>query len=134
WCAGLKIIIEKYKRLNSIAIEKIALDMVSFCNVLKNNPSLGYFYFKDSNISKIMSIHFAFCNCKMNGYSILELIKEVVNFKFTSVNDIEELRRHLFLYFSHLEELIKNSDKEETKEKVDVSIEELGREMMPNYE
>ncbi|QTX03084.1 hypothetical protein LFWB_5180 [Candidatus Phytoplasma luffae] len=98
--------------------DKTGLEIVYFFSLLKKDPSLGYFYFKDLDKKYIESVNISFCNCLMSGYSILSLVSEVINFK---KEDIHILKKHFQEYLKHLNEIFKN--KNIKKKELDVSFE-----------
>ncbi|WP_144658309.1 hypothetical protein [Candidatus Phytoplasma pini] len=100
--------------------EKVALDTTVFCRLLKKDPSLGFFYFDSKDLNLLESINISFCNCKVSGYSIIDLILEIINFKN---ENIEDLKKHFILYFKELSETI-NYDVVTEKE-LNISIEEF---------
>lgn len=98
---------------------KIGLESVSFYSLLQKNPELGYFYFRDKDRKKINSVNISFCNCKISGYSIVDLIFEVINFKN---EDLIVFKQHLNSYIEHLTQI----DKEEISQKeIDILIEDF---------
>ncbi|XXP77307.1 MAG: hypothetical protein AB3N34_03145 [Lettuce witches'-broom phytoplasma] len=99
--------------------DRIALETVDFYRLLKKEPALGCFYFKNNEIKAIDSVNISFCNCKNTGYSLLELIHEIIHFRD---NDSDTLKKHLVIYVQHLMEIVRG---ENTSEEVDLSIEQL---------
>lgn len=96
--------------------EKIALKTSSFYCLLKNNPSLGYFYFKNEDLKDIKTAEIAFCNCQVLGYSILDLINEII---VSSNFDIDNFKEHLNSYCQHLKE---NINDETEEEEINISV------------
>ncbi|MDV3168173.1 MAG: hypothetical protein Q8781_02205 [Candidatus Phytoplasma stylosanthis] len=100
--------------------DKTGLEMVSFYSLLNKNPSLGYFYFNDSERKNINSINISFCNCQISGYSIIDLFFEIINFHG---EDLIIFKEHLFNYLKHLSEIANN--KNINSKEVDILIEEF---------
>lgn len=99
--------------------DRIGLESVSFYSLLQKNPELGCFYFQDEDRHKIHSVDISFCNCKTSGYSIVDLIFEIINFKS---EDLIIFKQHLTNYINHLKQM----DKEGTSQKdIDNLIEEF---------
>ncbi|WP_192833076.1 hypothetical protein [Candidatus Phytoplasma phoenicium] len=106
--------------------EKIALQTSVFYRLLKKNPSLGYFYFKKEDLKDMQTVEISFCNCQVPGYSILELISEIVNaFDF----DAAVFRQHLLSYAQHLKENIHSETKEE---EMNVSVNQFLNQIIHN--
>ncbi|WIA07769.1 MAG: putative secreted protein [Candidatus Phytoplasma cynodontis] len=109
--------------------DRIALDTSHFCYFLKKDPSLGCFYFKEEDLKYIDSFNISLCNCKVSGYSILELILEITHLKDKEERDI--FLKHLFDYLNYLNKKFdsnyneSDSENKKSSEKINISIENL---------
>ncbi|MEZ0180153.1 hypothetical protein ['Camptotheca acuminata' phytoplasma] len=100
--------------------DKIGLELVSFFSLLKKDPSLGYFYFKDLNRNDVNFVNVSLCNCKVSSHSIVNLILEIINFQ---KEDLIIFKNHLMEYLNHLREM---SEKHEiSSDHLNISIEEF---------
>ncbi|MDC9032213.1 hypothetical protein M8044_000436 [Columbia Basin potato purple top phytoplasma] len=99
--------------------EKTSLEFFYFFSLLKKDPSLGYFYFKDIDIPDIHSVNISFCNCKVPGYSILDLIIEIINLEN---EDLIIFKKHLMNYFAHLNKM---DEKQISHKEMDILTEEF---------
>ncbi|MDV3137455.1 MAG: hypothetical protein Q8752_00830, partial [Candidatus Phytoplasma australasiaticum] len=93
--------------------EKVSLVAVDFYRLLKKNPNLGFFYFPSEDLDKIISANISFCNCQVKGYSVLELIHEIINLRDEKF-DADDFQKHLLNYIRHLLEISKSKDSEES--------------------
>ncbi|AYJ01312.1 hypothetical protein CWO85_02230 [Candidatus Phytoplasma ziziphi] len=99
--------------------DKIGLETVCFYSLLTKDPSLGYFYFKDKDIKDIHSVDISFCNCKISGYSLIDLIFEIINLKN---EDLIIFKQHLNSYIEHLSKM---DEETISKKEIDVLHEEF---------
>jgi hypothetical protein len=110
--------------------DRIALETVSFYRLIKNNPSLGCFYFDKKDLNYIESVNISFCNCKISGYSILELMSEI-NYLKNDKTDI--FLRHLFEYLNNLNnENLDFFNEEKNRKDISISIEQLLTQIQEN--
>ncbi|WCA22497.1 hypothetical protein [Candidatus Phytoplasma oryzae] len=103
--------------------DRVSMDTTHFCYLLKKNPSLGCFYFKSKDLDYVKSFNISFCNCKVSGYSLLELILEI-----SSINskDKNTFLKHLFDYLNYLNEEFKSSSLSlKNSKKINMSVEQL---------
>ncbi|WAN63603.1 hypothetical protein RS022_07820 [Candidatus Phytoplasma rubi] len=99
--------------------DKIGLETVCFYSLLRKDPSLGYFYFKDEDIKDIHSVDISFCNCKISGYSLIDLIFEIINLKN---EDLIIFKQHFNSYLKHLSKM---DEEKISKQDIDVLHEEF---------
>ncbi|MDO8057763.1 hypothetical protein OC686_00510, partial ['Opuntia sp.' phytoplasma] len=103
--------------------EKVSLVALDFYRLLKKNPNLGYFYLPSQDLDKAISVNISFCNCQVKGYSVLELIHEIINLRDENF-DVDNFRKHLVIYIKHLME-ISDSDEESIKVSVNNLLEKI---------
>ncbi|MDO8060025.1 hypothetical protein [Candidatus Phytoplasma citri] len=103
--------------------EKVSLVALDFYRLLKKNPNLGYFYLSSQDLDKAISVNISFCNCQVKGYSVLELIHEIINLRDENF-DVDNFRKHLVIYIKHLME-ISDSDEESMKVSVNNLLEKI---------
>ncbi|MDO8057249.1 hypothetical protein [Candidatus Phytoplasma gossypii] len=103
--------------------EKVSLVALDFYRLLKKNPNLGYFYLPSQDLDKAISVNISFCNCQVKGYSVLELIHEIVNLRDENF-DVDNFRKHLVIYIQHLME-ISDSDEESMKVSINNLLEKI---------
>ncbi|MDO8167950.1 hypothetical protein [Candidatus Phytoplasma melaleucae] len=99
--------------------ERIALESIDFYRLLHKIPSLGYFYFKHQNAKLINSVNIAFCNCQVKGYSVLELIYEIMHLR---ENNLDKFKQHLVFYVKNLVDIMKS---EISLEEMKISVHQL---------
>ncbi|KXT29131.1 hypothetical protein AXA84_0367 [Candidatus Phytoplasma oryzae] len=108
--------------------DRIALDSIHFCRLLKKTPSLGCFYFEEKDLNLIDFVNISFCNCKISGYSVLELIQEIFNL---NREELDNFLKHLFQYLNYLNEEFDDNHKKNS-EKVFISIDKFLEEITKN--
>ncbi|MDO8064280.1 hypothetical protein [Candidatus Phytoplasma bonamiae] len=103
--------------------EKVSLVALDFYRLLKKNPNLGYFYLSPQDLDKAISVNISFCNCQVKGYSVLELLHEILNLRDENF-DADNFRKHLVIYIKHLME-ISDSDEESMKISINNLLEKV---------
>ncbi|MDV3198441.1 MAG: hypothetical protein Q8888_02205 [Vigna little leaf phytoplasma] len=99
--------------------DRIALQTSSFYRLLKQNPNAGFFYFPNENLKNFYTVNISFCNCQVAGYSLFDLISEIL--QFTDF-DLDTFQKHLFSYCQHLKE---NINHETSTEEIDISVKQF---------